>query len=266
MSAGRGMSKKTIGVYGDSYCSVMNPDSEQNFWVNYLKEFYDVTNYGHPGNSIYKCYANYMENYRKHDINIMVIPTVDRFYSSYLENSDIAKTLSNKNWYTQYSNVLLHENIYKDKFNLLDSDFNLKIFDSVRLYFEYWKDDDYVNTVNLLLAEKIKTFKNLITIDVISYDVDYIGLQDLSIWEIKNMTGYNEQFISKGTPIGHEDVENKKFVKDKRICHLTEENNLVLSTIVQKAIENNIMEIKLKKQDFITPFKDINNYIEWTDY
>jgi|LauGreDrversion4_2_1035121.scaffolds.fasta_scaffold74546_2 hypothetical protein len=260
------MSKKTIGIYGDSYCSVMNPEYGENFWVTHLKEFYDVTNYGHPGNSIYKCYRDYMENYQKHDINVMVIPTIDRFYSSYLENSDIAKTLSNKNWYTHYSNVLLHENTYKNKFNRPDSDFNLKIFDSVRLYFEFWKDDDYVNTVNLLLVEKIKTFKNLITIDVTSSDSDHIGLRDVSIWELNNMAGYHEQYIFKGTPPGYEDIENKKFVKDKRICHLTEENNMVLTTIVQDAIKNNVKEIKLKIQDFVAPTKNVNYYIGWENY
>jgi hypothetical protein len=260
------MNKKTIGVYGDSYCSVMNPNVEQNFWVNYLKEYYDVTNYGHPGNSIYKCYADYMENYQKNDINIMIIPTTDRFYSSYLENSDISKTLSNKNWYTHYSNVLLHENTYKDKFNPTGTDFNLKLFDSVRLYFEFWKDDDYVNTVNLLLVEKIKSFKNLITIDVKSSDPGYIGLQDITIWELNNMPGYHEQYIFKGTPAGYEDTENKRFIRDNRICHLTEENNMVLTTIVRNAIENNIKEIKLKIQDFVAPAKNVDNYIGWMDY
>jgi len=261
---------KSIGIYGDSYCSVMNPElnpeATLDFWSNNLKKFYSVINYGQPGNSIYNCYINYMENHYKHDINIMAIPTADRFYSSYLEESDIATKMSNKNWYTHYANILLHRNIYKNKFSPAAGDFNLSIFDSVKLYFEYWKDNQYVNTVNLLLAEKIKTFENLITIDVISTDPDYIGLQDLSIWELANMPGYKEQFILKNTPIGYEDTKNKKFVKDKRICHLTEENNLVLSTIVRHAIENNIKEIKLKIEDFIIPSKEINNYIEWTDY
>jgi hypothetical protein len=260
------MSKKTIGVYGDSYCSVMNPDAEQNFWVNYLRDFYDITNYGYPGNSIYSCYTDYMKNYQKHDINLMVIPTVDRFYSAYLENSDIAKTMSNKNWYTHYLNVLFYKNKYKNKFNTEDTDFNLQIFDSLRLYFEFWKDDDYVNTVHLLLVEKIKTFENLITIDAKSSDLDYIGLQDLAIWELNNMPGYQEQYISKGTPIGYEDVANKRFVRDNRICHLTVENNMILANIVCNAIENNIKEIKLKMQDFVALSKNVDNYIGWMDY
>ena len=207
-----------------------------------------------------------MENNHKHDINIMVIPTVDRFYSEYLENSDIAKKMSNKNWYTHYTNVLFYKNTYKNKFNPAANDFNLNIFDSVKLYFEYWKDDQYINTVNLLLAEKIKTFENIITIDVISSDSDYIGLKDLSGWELSNAPGYAERYIANKTLVGHEDVENRKFLRDVRNCHLTEENNSVLLNIVQNAINNNIKEIKLKIQDFIKPTKDVDNYLEWTDY
>jgi hypothetical protein len=257
-----------IGIYGDSYSNVMHPNfnNAKNFWADDLKKYHNVTNYGKPGNSIYNCYVDYMENNHKHEINIMVIPVSDRFYSEYLENSDIAKKMSNKNWYTHYSNVLFYKNSYKHKFNPSDTDFNLQLFDSVRLYFEFWKDIQYVNTVNLLLAEKIKTFKNLITIDVVSSDPDYIGLQYLSGWELTNAPGYIERYISNNTQAGHEDVENRKFLKDVRNCHLTEENNSVLLNIVQHAINNNIKEIKLKIQDFIAPTKDVDNYLEWTDY
>ena len=257
-----------IGIYGDSYSNVMHPNfnKNKNFWADDLKKYHDVTNYGNPGNSIYNCYVDYMENNHKHDINIMVIPTVDRFYSEYLENSDIAKKMSNKNWYTHYTNVLFYKNTYKNKFNPAANDFNLNIFDSVKLYFEYWKDDQYINTVNLLLAEKIKTFENIITIDVISSDSDYIGLKDLSGWELSNAPGYAERYIANKTLVGHEDVENRKFLRDVRNCHLTEENNSVLLNIVQNAINNNIKEIKLKIQDFIKPTKDVDNYLEWTDY
>jgi hypothetical protein len=260
------MNKKSVGIYGDSYCSVMDPIGEKNFWVNYLKDTYEITNYGHPGNSIYNCYIDYIENCHKHEINLMVIPTTERFYSSHLENSDIAKKMSNKNWYTHYPNVIFYKNAYKNKFNPEDTDFNLQIFDSVGFYFEFWRDEQYVNTVNLLLAEKIKTFENLITIDVKSPESGYVGLQDLSIWEINNMSGYHEKYVSKKILIGHEDAENKKFLRDNRICHLTEENNLVLSTIVRHAIENNIKDIKLKIEDFVATFKDIDNYIGWEGY
>jgi hypothetical protein len=39
---------KSIGIYGDSYCSVMNPElnpeAKLDFWSNNLKKFYSVIN------------------------------------------------------------------------------------------------------------------------------------------------------------------------------------------------------------------------------
>jgi hypothetical protein len=248
------MSKKSVGIFGDSYATVTmtaGPFTSK-IWADVLAEEYEVVNYGRPGNSVYKCYKDFIEHGSKHDYNVMTVPTLDRFYSSALHNSSISEILNFENWYANYSNIILFGDIIKNKDV---SDQSLKIFESLKTYYEYWKDDDFLSTVNDALVDKLKNCSNLLLIEV--KPKDHFGLWNLSIWEI-DVTRVN----TSHNPV---DAKNKRYLRDERNCHLSEENNIILGRIILDAIKNN-KKIELKLEDFVIPTKNIDQYMKWVEY
>lgn len=251
------MNKKSVGIFGDSYSTVTLAADKftSKTWVDVLAEEYDVVNYGRPGNSVYKCYKDFVEKGNKHDYNVMTVPTADRFYSAALHKSDISKILKFENWYSNYSNVLLFKDIIESK-KMDNNDRYMKIFESLRVYYEHWKDDDFLNTVNEALADKLKTYSNLLIIEV--KPKDQFGLWHLSNWEL-DVIKQSKNLLSK---IDH---RNKKHVRDDRNCHLSEENNIILGKLVLDAIKNN-KKIELKQEDFVVPTKNVDQYLKWASY
>lgn len=257
------MTKKSIGIFGDSYTTMTSHNAIVNkksvIWPYVLSKEYQITNYGQPGNSIYRCYKDYMHFGSRHDHNIMVIPTRSRFYSAFLKNHPIKDLVDVENWYSNYQSVLLYEKKIRNR-NPEDADKYAKIFNSLKTFYEQWADMEFFETVNDALASKIKTFENLWTIEVQPTDKTQIGLEYISNWELS--------IINKLSPDADLYVNNalkdKKFLRDDRNCHLTESNNIILGKIVLDAVKNN-KPIELKIQDFVPPSGDAASYFKWID-
>jgi hypothetical protein len=257
----RQINKKTIGIFGDSYATatLLNIANRSPIiiWPHELDRLFKVVNYGLPGNSVYRCYKDYLEYGSQHDYNIMIIPIRDRFYSSYLHYSDISRVVDFENWYSNYSSLLMYQRA------LINSDDpnkerHLKIFDSIKTYYELWKDDNFLNVVNGALVDKIKSIDNLLTIEVKPEDPNQLGLMDISNWEI--------EFIKKQMPEVFENQNeivnnNGLFLRDNRNCHLTPENNVILGRIIVDAIKTKT-KIELKIEDFVPPPPG-PKYFEW---
>lgn len=255
--------KKSLGIFGDSYASptlhnLITKTKEQIgvIWPHVLDQEFQVHNYARPGNSIYKCYIDFIEFGNRHDHNVMIIPLRDRFYSSFLDDSEISRIFDFENWYSNYQNILFYKDNIKQR-NPSNIDKHLKIFDSLEVYYEFWKDDEFLKTVNAALADKLKTFNNLTTVEVESSDTT-IGLKDISDWEfeiIKLQSGNLKPYVK-------DIAEKKKFLRDNRNCHLTEENNVILGKIILDAVKNN-KKIELKIKDFAQPTESASSYFEW---
>lgn len=254
--------KKSIGVFGDSYTTktlhntIVNNDSV--IWPFMLDREFDVTNYGQPGNSVYGCYKDYMYFGNRHDYNIIVIPLRTRFYSSRLNASEIRTLVDFENWYANYPSVLIYEKKIKNK-NLENADNYFKIFDSLKTYYEQWEDEEFLSTVNDALVDRIKTFQNVWTIEVQPLDKNQIGLFDISRWELEIINQFTDTDLYINNP-----MQDKKFLRDNRNCHLTEENNIALGKIVLDAVKNN-KPVELKMENFVRPTAKAASYFEWID-
>jgi len=252
------MSKLSIGIHADSYAVRLHDDF---IWCDLLKNQYDIINYAKSGNSVYQVYRSLLEHENKHDLNIVIIPTYDRFYSKYLYNSKISQIVKENNWFTFYQNVLFYEKMLDRKNQLKDE--NLDIINSLKVYYRLWADFEYLNDVNMALADKIKNKPKVITIEVKSSDPNNLGLMDISKWDLNNLPGVRESFFNEGGAMAGLDKKKKRWLADDRSCHLSEDNNICLGKVVVNAIEKNMKEIKLSLDDFIVPTKSAENYLKW---
>ena len=255
------MNKMKIAIYGDSYASFCldQPNNHRGqSWVDVIKEYHDVENFGRPGSSFFYSYEKYLENFNKFDYNIFIIANPNRFYNRNLESL----TSFTSSWYTNYNNVILNEEIAKKGNHLKE----LKIIESVRDYYENWRDDETDSKMTIFLIEKLKEHrKNTLYIDAFSqkfnpyYSVD-VGLIDISIWE-QNQVGFLEKYDKNNIQWGY--IKNGSFLSDNRLNHLSEENNLILGNQILKSIKDNQHYLKLKLEDFVKPKHDIDFYVTW---
>ncbi len=73
--------KKTIGLYGDSYCGNIKDKGIQFHWSTLLGKSLNrnVINYGFPGSSVYYSYKKFLESYQSHNLNIFIISEPGRY-------------------------------------------------------------------------------------------------------------------------------------------------------------------------------------------
>lgn len=247
-----------IAIYGDSYANLnLNQpnDGRGQSWVDIVKQHYDVTNFGVAGSSIYYSYLKFKEHNAKFDYNIFIITHPDRIY-----NRKLNKLINQESWYTNYRHLDFWS---KQQY----TSHQLEIINSVRTYFEFWKDEETENDLNINLAENlIHSYSNCLFIYAFSKLVcpalkNEYGLIDITCME-QEQSGWIEKYSKKGFELGHLD-ENNRMLQDYRLNHLCEENNIILGSKILEAINNkkNMLEINLK--DFVAPKHNIDFYVRW---
>lgn len=251
------MSKLSIGVYGDSYANFNLDRGYSGSWLNILEEEFEIYNYAYPGNSVYKCYSDFMENSNRHDYNIFIIPTPYRFYSNYLENFNLGEFSFNfKNWYNIEGSISMIETRLKTLGKEGENNHLKDIINSLKMYYAFWKDLKMFDDIKAAFIDQLKAkANNILFIDTMSEN-NVIGLCDISCWELEQL-GFDIKVLN--------DIDrvNNTFCKDKRKNHLSEENNIILGNKIYKAIKENIKDLSLSYTDFVKPKNDISHYIEW---
>lgn len=248
-----------IAIYGDSYtCLNFNQpnDGRGMSWVDIVKQQHDIYNFGIAGTSVFYSYLKFKEHQHNFDYNIFVITNLDRIYNKKLDN-----LFNQISWYTNYSHVNLW---IKDPRRTAHQ---LKIIESVKTYFEYWKDEETENILNLSLIENLQmSYKNCLFINAFSKEHNPIlknqyGLIDITCME-QEESGWIEKYSDNGIHLGHLD-ENNMMLEDYRLAHLTEENNIILGNKILEALDKkqNMLDIDLK--DFVKPKHDIDFYVRW---
>lgn len=249
-----------IAIYGDSYAN-MNLDEPNDgrgmSWVDVVKQKHDVTNFGHAGTSIYYSYLKFIENFANFDYNIFIITHPDRIY-----NRKLNEILERDSWYTNYNNI---DVCSKD---LTKSGFQLKIINSVKTYFEYWKDEETEAILNLNLVENLRNKQNnCLFVNAFSHEhcsalTNEHGLIDISGME-QITTGWLEKYRGKGMNFGYID-ENNYVLEDHRLNHLCEENNIILGNKMVDAVNKKQQTLEIRLGDFVVPKHNIDFYVRWS--
>lgn len=250
------MNKKTIGVYGDSYA---NYGREGKSWVDLLEENYTVTNFGFPANSLFQCYKTILSNQKNYDYNIFIAPVSKRFFSKRLSNLLTENPGSFSNWYNNVPSIeATRLSVENNKKLYSDPDRILKIIDSVYTYWSEWKDDEFDETINILMLDSIKKINNTILINTESNDSN-LGLLAISMWELDQL-GFSEKYPDMFASI---DRDKSLALRDFRKNHFSDENNFILYEKISDAINKNNYEVKLSMSDFVNPSKDLDFYVGW---
>jgi len=254
------MNKISVGVYGDSYAN-MNLDKPGSYsWVHHLQTVHNVVNYGECGNSPYQCYKDYINNKDKHDYNIFIIPTLQRFFSEHLFNL-LKDTLLFRNWFVNLSSVELAKIHLANQETNSGTKFKLKVVENVEFAMASWMDTAYLTETNAALIDKIRSDKNIILVDSNS-STEKAALVDVSMNELVAVGHVNVD-----NNLSTVDTENKRVARDIRCNHLSEENNLILGNILLQAIDNNFSgELMLTHDSFVIPSKTLEHYLIWEAY
>jgi hypothetical protein len=139
----------------------------------------------------------------------------------------------------------------------VDSDRIMSVLQSLKNYYEIWKDHEYYADLNRLAIFYLKQKQqNILFINTHPYE-NQIGLVDLSLWELEQL-GYTEK-LAEIRQVGNISV----YRNDIRKNHLSEDNNIILGDKILQAIHNNQQELIINIEDFVVPSKSISSYVRW---
>ena len=195
------------------------------------------------------------------DINIFIIPSLDRIYSSYL-NEKFKKYIPADNWYANIQSTKLTKESFKQKY--ID-EFEDKLFDSIITYYEYWKPIDIDVLLNKTFALDLINKSNNTTFlytDNRLFD-DEFTLLDLCQWEL-DLLGWHDTFTVNG--IHFMSVKDGKYLADVRKNHLSEENNIILAHKIKETMNMKEKVVRLNPKDFSVPSKTLEHYVKWRQY
>lgn len=260
---------KVIGIYGDSYAKLNLEENNRlgrgKAWFEVLAELLGaetINNFGQGGNSLLQVYTIYEETKKLNDINIVLIPFLERIYSSALDNFYIN---DGKNWFSNFESA----KIAQKRFNRDNSGINYpadiasKILESLLVYYEYWKDLKSDIILNKALANNMinSSEENVIFLSVNGelFDNDF-SLFQLSKWEL-NMLGWIEKYTNNAIDYGR--IKDNLFFTDARLCHLSEENNLILAHSIKNAIDKKEKVLRLNPENFVVPKEPLEYYGRW---
>lgn len=202
-----------IAIYGDSFGSEVpifqtyhnNLKKIGDSWIALLKNDFMIDNYCESGSDYYFSFNNFLENYKKYDLNIFIKTSPHRLSITYKN-----KYIHNHN--IDSSTAKLEKETDKNKIKILEASIN---------YFKYLQDEKKDLIISNLFTEKI------LNLDPSCLIIDSFGnnglfnvtLMENDIWQ------FNPTYTRKDELL------------DLRYCHMTQENNKIMYDKVKECIE-----------------------------
>lgn len=232
-----------IGIFGDSYTSIneLGHDHLGLSWVQHLSKIHEVINFGNSGSSFRWCYELFLKHKHEFDFCIVVVPTPHRVYIKALcDLPDVPKGhfFADPPFRTLVRNSTADPDV-------------LKILNSVEVWYTKWRDHDFERHLHHLTVKDMLSHNNVLAIpgfldSIEGYDRPYQNLTDIQYWELLQV----DPNFDYGDMVC------------KRKCHLTEENNQVLFSLVKNAIDNKEKILNLDIKYFRKPTGSIDYYAE----
>lgn len=250
-----------IAIYGDSFGNHCLEDfpgdniDRGKAWVELLADKYQVTNFSHPGSSLFYSYKIFLENNKNFDYNIFLVTEPNRI--TLPEESIIPK-----------KGMKPHINL-----NLIDSlskfkDNNQTLVSAINLYYKLIHNVEAADLFHKLMVENIiRVNQNILIIPCFGHGTythnNLMGISNIELSENKIWSTLIDNDYLYWTPI--EDETGLWTFSDYRKCHLNEENNKILANMIDNAIKNNQQTIDLSLSQFVKSKKDIEHYLCYID-
>jgi hypothetical protein len=242
-----------IAIYGDSFgCfNVLNLNAIDHSWPSLLKQAgHSVSNFSKVGASFYHTFQRFEAHRVYYDVNIVLVTKTGR---QYIKDMPAWQFFSSKFDVEKYQDCI---------FPALTKEEQAK----AQPYIEYMKI--YFDCPELcsqeimsrrdMLAQARLTKGQHIFISCFDKDIIPETAPLIDIFNFENIA-LNVSDSDFGKYV------NGKFLKDRRLCHLSEENNYMLTEKILEAIKCKSQTIDLAVRDFKLPTKDFSSYLEWTD-
>lgn len=220
-----------IGIFGDSYAdeNIHRNIAKYPSWVELLKDNknFEVCSFGMSGTSLYYSYTQFLKNHEQFDKIIFVITVPGRImlpeYISVPDGDELWRHINNANTASQH---IKRANTSHFK--------NACV--AAKMYYEYLFDLEKEELYHRLLIDEIKRIRSdAIMVDTASPIIGKVTLSEISKKEI----------LGAGLPI------ELFHSNDRRMCHLSKENNIRLSRLAKRWIDGEA--VNLKFEDFTVP-------------
>lgn len=247
-----------IGIYGDSWgCFNFNEvDNIESAWPELLKrQGYLVDNYCVVGETFFNVYQKFKENYLNYDVNIFLIPRLGRLYIK-----DIQQPYSTR--IGEESSLLLNKQLLKNDLIIsqVQKDTITELYSYADVYFKYkinWEQEE-------LIRNELLEYSRLLTNSTIFIPcVDECIPWDLHTGTLMNIFAFENEILKPIIRVG--EISGNTYMRDLRLCHLSEENNKMLAEKIISAIDNKNNTISIKLKDIKKPSKNIEHYMGWKE-
>lgn len=234
-----------MAVFGDSFAAPlhnMKKDLGLKSWVDYLGEKYDVTNYAVEGSSLYYSVQQFILKQFLYDKIIFVITTPGRLYlegNVVLENHD----------HIHLSSLSMAEFLYnehKDKKEIISQEL-ATVSQAAIQYFTHIQRVKYDRFVHDLQVNHIKSIRPDVILLPTSSDSYRFHMTNPCLYDITVME--NKHW---GIPADYGSPD------DYRRCHMSNENNLILSKLAEQWLQGEPVNININ--DFVVPADDKTFY------
>ena len=247
-----------IGIYGDSW-GCFNFDEVSDIttaWPEILKTHgHTVDNHSVVGETFFNVYQKFKENYRNYDVNIFLIPRLGRLYFK-----DIPKPYNTR--VGEESSLSLNKQLLKNDITLSkeDKDMLTELYSFSEVHFKYKINWEQESEIRNDLLEYSRTFK---TKTIFIPCVDECIPWEENTGTLMDIFAYENTILKPTVQVG--EIQENRYVRDLRLCHLSEENNKLLADMILSAIENQRDTINIELKDFKKPSKNIEHYMGWKE-
>ena len=212
-----------IGIFGDSY-SANTENNNTKSWTDHLKEKHDVVNYSVSGSSLFFSLRLFENNHALYDKIIFVVTCPGRWLLD--DNSAVREKLK----------LITGLRNCEFKMNTLSLSIEeLTVYKAVKDYFLHVQNTQFDNYVHNLMVEEIKRKRPdviLIPSFIDSFNNVTASIRDIQAKEDK---AWGVEYVQE----------------DTRHCHMTEENNKIFASKVEKWLDGEQVNIDIN--DYVTP-------------
>lgn len=224
-----------IGIFGDSFADIRKYNSTPN-WIDLLKERYNkVQSFGLVGTNLYYSMKIFINQYKNFDKNIFVITSPYRIWANRFSISPQSRQFF-QGIDSIEARIDFEKKNNKDPQSLYT---NIKILEAVQVYYSYIQNIEEENYKHRLMIKEILSLDpNTLLVPCYNTSMPNIDVGLFNIFEKENAAW------------GIDDTTTVRY--DTRNCHMTAENNAILSQKMISCIENNIA-FSLNIDDYVTP-------------
>ena len=238
-----------IAIFGDSFADDQADHLVQDeiSWIDVLRQAgHDVTLYSKVATSLYYSWKKYSEfkkteEYESTDLVIFVGTIEGREEVVYKDQSWDVTSLGHVELIMSYDDRVKENPII------------YKLFDALKLYWQYFKDRDKDLLLHECLLDKIKREPKLLLIDIRGGPQrENTSLIQLSLHELSLLVPSIDTW---------EDESNFfQQYNDRRKCHLTTNNNVMVGKKILHAINTMDYNIVFSLEDVLVPEHDYTRY------